>query len=116
MRLMNNWMNDDPWAMGVLEPLSPAPVHSVDWSSSGMALTNKPLLAANLHERLALGQTANHPSKCPLWVMSRHRVTSASCPLLPSKRTFISAVCTSASARSGHRPHRIAWTLIYNMR
>ena len=20
-RLMNNWMNDDPWAMGVLEPI-----------------------------------------------------------------------------------------------
>ena len=33
---------------------------------------------------------------CPLWVISRHRVTSASCPLFPSKRTFISAVCTSA--------------------
>ena len=33
---------------------------------------------------------------CPLWVMSGHRVTSASCPLFPSKRTFISAVCTSA--------------------
>ena len=34
--------------------------------------------------------------RCPLWVMSRHRVTSGSCPLFPSKRTFISAVCTSA--------------------
>ena len=33
---------------------------------------------------------------CPLWVMSRHRVTSASCPLFPSKRTFNCAVCTAA--------------------
>ena len=31
---------------------------------------------------------------CPLWVKSRHRVTSASCPLFPSKQTFINAVCT----------------------
>jgi hypothetical protein len=35
----------------------------------------------------------------PLRVMSRHRVTSASCPLFPSKRTFISAVCTSAKCQ-----------------
>ena len=35
-------------------------------------------------------------SVCPLWVKSSHRATSASCPLFPSKRTFISAVCTSA--------------------
>ena len=28
--------------------------------------------------------------KCPLWVISRHCITSASCPLFPSKRTFIS--------------------------
>ena len=34
--------------------------------------------------------------ECPLWVISRHRLTSASCPLFPSKRTFINAVCTSA--------------------
>ena len=64
-----------------LGTLSPALVHSVDWSCSGMALTNKPLLAANLHERLALGQTANHPSKCPLWVIPAtsvsHSATSA---------------------------------------
>ena len=33
---------------------------------------------------------------CPLWVISGHRVTSVPCPLFPSKRTFISAVCTSA--------------------
>ena len=32
----------------------------------------------------------------PLWVISGHRLTSASCPLFPSKRTFISAICTSA--------------------
>ena len=32
----------------------------------------------------------------PLWVMSRHRATSASCPLFPSKRTSTSAVYTSA--------------------
>jgi peptide-methionine (R)-S-oxide reductase len=31
-----------------------------------------------------------------LWLCSRYRVTSASCPLFPSKRTFISAVCMSA--------------------
>src|SRR6478752_7949250 len=35
-------------------------------------------------------------SECPLWVKSRHRVTSASCPLFHSKRTFISAVYTPA--------------------
>jgi hypothetical protein len=29
--------------------------------------------------------------ECPLWVMSRHRVTFASCPFFPSKRTFIGA-------------------------
>ena len=33
---------------------------------------------------------------CPLWVISGHRLTSASCPLFPLKRTFLSAVCTSA--------------------
>ena len=32
----------------------------------------------------------------PLWVMNRHRVTSASCPLFRPKRTFIGAVYTSA--------------------
>ena len=31
-----------------------------------------------------------------LWVMSRHRVPSASCPFFPSKRTFVSAIDTSA--------------------
>ena len=36
---------------------------------------------------------------CPLWVMSRHRVTSASCPLFPLNRTFISAICTSAECQ-----------------
>ena len=34
--------------------------------------------------------------ECPLWVMSRHRVTSLSFPLFLSKRTFIYAVCASA--------------------
>ena len=38
-----------------------------------MALTNKPLLAANLDERLTLGHTANHPPKCPLRVISGHQ-------------------------------------------
>ena len=31
--------------------------------------------------------------------MSRHRGASASCRLFPSKRTFISAVCTSAKCQ-----------------
>jgi hypothetical protein len=39
---------------------------------------------------------ADWPVQCPLWVKSRHRIASASCPLFPSKRTFISAVCSSA--------------------
>ena len=39
-------------------------------------------------------RTAN--TTCPVWIMSRHYVTSTPCPLFPSKRTFISAVCTSA--------------------
>ena len=34
--------------------------------------------------------------QCPLWVMSRHRATSASCPFFPSKQTFVSASGTSA--------------------
>ena len=38
---------------------------------------------------------ATRVDECPLWVMSRHRLRSASCPLFASKRTFISAVCTS---------------------
>ena len=33
---------------------------------------------------------------CLIRVSSRHRVPSASCPICPSKRTFISALCTSA--------------------
>ena len=41
----------------------------------------------------------HHLSLCPLWVMSRHRVTSAPCPLFPQKGTFISAVCTSAKCQ-----------------
>ena len=32
----------------------------------------------------------------PLWVISGNGVTSASCPLFPSKRTFVSASGTSA--------------------
>ena len=32
-------------------------------------------------------------AKSLFWVMSRHRVTSASYPLFPSKQTFIGAVC-----------------------
>ena len=36
------------------------------------------------------------PFACPLWVISRHRVTPASCPLYPQKRTFVSASGTSA--------------------
>ena len=35
-------------------------------------------------------------NQCLLWVMSRHSVTYPLCPLFPSKRTFVSAVCTSA--------------------
>jgi hypothetical protein len=57
----------------------------------------------------------------PLRVKSRHRVTSASCPLCPQKRTFVSALsmsalchkrtsvqavipCSSRQHKSGHRP------------
>ena len=36
---------------------------------------------------------------CLLWVMSRHRATSSSCPLFPSKRTFVGAVWVSASCQ-----------------
>src|SRR5262245_41197832 len=35
-------------------------------------------------------------NECPLWVMRRHLVTSASCPLFPSKRTFVIALSMSA--------------------
>jgi hypothetical protein len=34
--------------------------------------------------------------RCPLWVINGHRVTSASCPLYPRKRTSFSAVAMSA--------------------
>jgi hypothetical protein len=40
-------------------------------------------------------------AKCLLRVMSRHRVTSASCPLFPSKQTFIRAVARPLSGNSG---------------
>ena len=36
------------------------------------------------------------------WVMSRHRVTSASYPLFPSKGTFVSEAARPLSAISGH--------------
>ena len=36
-------------------------------------------------------RTLGHCLSFPLWVISGHRVTSASCQLFPSKRTFISA-------------------------
>ena len=45
-------------------------------------------LAAGAHEATHFVLRAH--THCPLWV------TTASCPLFPSKRTFISAVCTSA--------------------
>ena len=51
-------------------------------------------LAAGAHEATHFVLRAH--THCPLWVMSRYRVTTASCPLFPSKRTFISTVCTSA--------------------
>src|SRR5262249_4924676 len=34
--------------------------------------------------------------QCPLWVKSRHRSASASCPLYPQKRTWISRAVMSA--------------------
>jgi hypothetical protein len=34
--------------------------------------------------------------ECPLWVKSRHRIRSASCPLYPQKRTSLSAIGMSA--------------------
>ena len=36
---------------------------------------------------------------CLLWVMSRHRVAYASCPLFPSKQTFVSASGMSAKCQ-----------------
>ena len=35
-------------------------------------------------------------NQCPLWVKSRHRIRSASCPLYSQKRTFGSAIAMSA--------------------
>ena len=61
--------------------------------------------------------------ECPLWVISRHRVAYASCPLFPSKQTFVSASGMSAkcheqtSAKSSselweHQQYpRTKWTL-----
>ena len=45
-RLMKNWMNDDPWAMGVLEPFLLLLCYSGDWSSPEAALTNMPFLGS----------------------------------------------------------------------
>ena len=43
--------------------------------------------------------------------MSRHRGASASCRLFPSKRTFISAVCTSAKCQLLTSRAQIYWAL-----
>jgi hypothetical protein len=44
------------------------------------------------------GLSADHyaPGQCPLWVISRHRVTSASCLLYPPKRTSLGHCSMSA--------------------
>jgi hypothetical protein len=39
---------------------------------------------------------AEHASRCPLWVKSRHRSTPAQCPLYPQKRTLL--ITTDMSA------------------
>jgi hypothetical protein len=43
-----------------------------------------------------LCSTAKSKGRCPLWVTSGHRVTSALCPLYPRKRTFPNATLMSA--------------------
>ena len=40
--------------------------------------------------------TAIFRRRCPLWVKSGHRSTSAQCPLYPQKRTSLSAIAVSA--------------------
>ena len=56
-----------------------------------------------LKSKPQLDNTANSIISEQVWGhdlgVSRHRVTSASCPLFPSKRTFISAVCMSAKCQ-----------------
>jgi len=42
------------------------------------------------------GRSSLCAEESPLWVIGRHRVTSASCPLFPSKRIFVSALSMSA--------------------
>ena len=74
-------MNDyDAVMMGVLAHFRPVG-DGGDWRSPGAALTH----------------TAT-PSQCPLWVMIRHRVTSASCLFFPSKQTFLARVARPLAA------------------
>src|SRR6516165_5656945 len=47
--------------------------------------------------------------QCPLWVKSRHRSTSASCPLYPRKRTFVERVRMSALCQK--RTHALQQTV-----
>ena len=50
----------------------------------------------------AIALAAQYDPECPLWVMSRHRITSASCPLFLLKRTLIPRFACPLSATSGH--------------
>ena len=56
---------------------------------SGLRLRYRQLESSFLTARTRLNSIMR-TLKRPLWVISRHRVTSASCLLFPSKRTFIS--------------------------
>src|SRR6478609_6142808 len=52
------------------------------------------------------------PSRCPLWVISGHRVTRAPCPFFPSKQTLADIMARARHVRftpdSGHSADELA--------
>jgi hypothetical protein len=53
-------------------------------------------LPRRVHSNQTTGIALSVETEGSLWVISGNDITPASCPFFPSKRTFISAVCTSA--------------------
>ena len=60
-RPTTNWMNDDPWVMGVLEPILLLLFIAAIGTLLGLLWPYALFSAASLDERLTLGHTANHP-------------------------------------------------------
>ena len=92
-RLMTNWMNDDSVGYGGLGTLSPAPVHSVDWSTSGTALTNNLFSTASLDDRMA-------------WLTLRTTLPNVCLGSLADIRARIRDVRFTPKSGHAHRQHR----------